>query len=56
MNLAKAITVLPVLVPLMIIIDPLADMVRTMLNVAINCMDPSLAGGRAVMPATQPSQ
>ena len=36
-----------VAVPLMIIIDPLADMVRTMLNVAINCVIPTLAGGRA---------
>jgi Na+/H+-dicarboxylate symporter len=35
-----------VAVPLMIIIDPLADMLRTMLNVAINCMIPTLAGGR----------
>ena len=34
----------------MIIIDPLADMLRTMLNVAINCMIPTLAGGRAAMP------
>jgi proton glutamate symport protein len=45
-----------VAVPLMIIIDPLADMVRTMLNVAINCMIPSLAGGRAAMPTTQSAQ
>jgi Na+/H+-dicarboxylate symporter len=36
-----------VAVPLMIIIDPLADMVRTMLNVEINCLIPTLAGGRA---------
>jgi proton glutamate symport protein len=42
-----------VAVPLMIIIDPLADMVRTMLNVAINCMIPTLAGGRAIVPAQQ---
>jgi Na+/H+-dicarboxylate symporter len=56
MNIAKAITVFPVVVPLMIIIDPLADMVRTMLNVAINCMIPSLAGGRAAMPTTQSAQ
>lgn len=34
-----------VAVPLMIIIDPLADMVRTMLNVVLNCMIPTLAGG-----------
>ena len=39
----------------MIIIDPLADMVRTMLNVAINCMIPTLAGGRAAMHTTQAS-
>lgn len=37
-----------VAVPLMIIIDPLADMVRTMLNVALNCMIVTVAGGRAV--------
>jgi Na+/H+-dicarboxylate symporter len=44
-----------VAVPLMIIIDPLADMVRTMLNVAINCMIPTLAAGRAATPMEQPS-
>jgi proton glutamate symport protein len=45
-----------VAVPLMIIIDPLADMVRTMLNVALNCTIPTLAGGAAAappMPSTQ---
>ena len=42
-----------VAVPLMIIIDPLADMVRTMLNVAINCMIPTLAGGQEVIHASQ---
>src|SRR5499425_214607 len=42
-----------VAVPLMIIIDPLADMVRTMLNVAINCMIPTLAGGRGTIPTLQ---
>jgi proton glutamate symport protein len=41
-----------VAVPLMIIIDPLADMVRTMLNVALNCMIPALAGGRVIRPKT----
>jgi Na+/H+-dicarboxylate symporter len=45
-----------VAVPLMIIIDPLADMVRTMLNVGINCMIPMLAGGRAAMPTTLSSR
>ena len=45
-----------VAVPLMIIIDPLADMVRTMLNVAINCMIPTLAGGRTAMDTTQSPQ
>ena len=45
-----------VAVPLMIIIDPLADMVRTMLNVGINCMIPTLAGGRAPLPMTQSSR
>ena len=33
-------------VPLMLIVDPLAEIVRTMLNVGINCMIPSLAAGR----------
>jgi Na+/H+-dicarboxylate symporter len=42
-----------VAVPLMIIIDPLADMVRTMLNVALNCTIPILAGGRVTLPTTQ---
>ena len=45
-----------VAVPLMIIIDPLADMVRTMLNVGINCMIPTLAGGRAALPMTHSSR
>ena len=44
-----------VAVPLMIIIDPLADMVRTMLNVEINCVIPTLAGAHEVTPTTQPS-
>jgi Na+/H+-dicarboxylate symporter len=44
-----------VAVPLMIIIDPLADMVRTMLNVGINCMIPTLAGARATIATTQAS-
>jgi L-cystine uptake protein TcyP (sodium:dicarboxylate symporter family) len=44
-----------VAVPLMIIIDPLAEMVRTMLNVAINCMIPTLARGRATLHTTQSS-
>jgi proton glutamate symport protein len=33
-------------VPLMIIVDPLANMIRVMLNVAVNCLIPALAGGR----------
>jgi Na+/H+-dicarboxylate symporter len=45
-----------VAVPLMIIMDPLADMVRTMLNVALNCMIPTLAVGRAAMPAALSSR
>jgi Na+/H+-dicarboxylate symporter len=36
-----------VAVPLMIIVDPVADMVRTMLNVALNCTVPTLAARRA---------
>lgn len=35
-----------VAVPLMIIIDPLAELVRVMVNVVINCMIPILAKGR----------
>jgi proton glutamate symport protein len=45
-----------VALPLMLIIDPLADIVRTMLNVGLNCMIPTLAGGRAAMPTTQSAQ
>lgn len=36
-----------VAVPLLVIIDPIANMIRVMLNVAINCMIALLAGGRA---------
>jgi Na+/H+-dicarboxylate symporter len=32
-------------VPLMIIIDPLASMIRVMLNVAVNCLIPALTAG-----------
>jgi Na+/H+-dicarboxylate symporter len=35
-----------VALPLMVVIDPLAEMVRTMLNVTINCMIPAVAGRR----------
>jgi Na+/H+-dicarboxylate symporter len=44
-----------VAVPLMVIVDPLAEMVRTMLNVTINCMIPAVAGRRrTAMRAHQP--
>jgi Na+/H+-dicarboxylate symporter len=33
-------------VPLMIIVDPIANMVRVMLNVAVNWVIPALAAGR----------
>ena len=33
-------------VPLMIIIDPIANMIRAMVNIAVNCAIPALAGGR----------
>jgi Na+/H+-dicarboxylate symporter len=33
-------------VPMMIIIDPIANMVRVMVNIAVNCTIPALAGGR----------
>src|SRR5262245_52654356 len=42
-------------VPLMIIIDPVADMVRTMLNVELNCTIPALAGGRSFIPQLRSS-
>jgi Na+/H+-dicarboxylate symporter len=38
-----------VAIPLMLIIDPLADIVRTMLNVGLNCMIPTLAASRSVI-------
>ncbi|HEY1371601.1 MAG TPA: cation:dicarboxylase symporter family transporter [Candidatus Binatia bacterium] len=38
-------------VPLMLIVDPLAEIVRTMLNVGLNCMIPSLAAGRRFAPS-----
>ena len=44
-----------VAVPLMIIIDPIANMIRVMLNVAINCTIPALAAGRETTQALQPS-
>jgi Na+/H+-dicarboxylate symporter len=37
-----------VAMPLMLVIDPLADIVRIMLNVALNCMIPALASGRSI--------
>jgi len=44
-----------VAVPLMIIIDPIANMIRVMLNVAINCTIPALAAGRETAQTTQTS-
>ena len=41
-------------VPLMVIIDPIANMVRVMVNVAVNCAIPALAGGRATPVAVAP--
>ena len=38
-------------VPLMIIIDPIANMIRVMINVAVNCLIPALAAGRDSSPA-----
>ena len=35
-------------VPLMIIIDPIANMIRVMVNIAVNCAIPALAAGRDV--------
>jgi proton glutamate symport protein len=42
-------------VPLMIIIDPIANMIRVMLNVAINCTIPALAAGRETAQSAQSS-
>jgi proton glutamate symport protein len=33
-------------VPLMVIVDPIANMIRVMLNVALNCLIPAFAAGR----------
>lgn len=43
-------------VPLMIIIDPIANMIRTMVNVAVNCAIPAVASDvRAVGAVAQPN-
>jgi Na+/H+-dicarboxylate symporter len=39
-------------VPLMIIIDPIANMIRTMVNVAVNCAIPAVVGRPATPAAT----
>jgi len=39
-------------VPLLLIIDPIANMIRVMLNVAINCMIPTVAAGRQDTPVS----
>jgi Na+/H+-dicarboxylate symporter len=44
-----------VAIPLMVIIDPLAEMVRTMLNIAINCMIPAVAGRPTTVGAAEPT-
>jgi proton glutamate symport protein len=44
-----------VAVPLMIIIDPLAELVRVMLNVVVNCMIPILVTKREVPQMVKPS-
>jgi proton glutamate symport protein len=41
-------------VPLMVIVDPIANMIRVMVNVAVNCAIPALAGGRDA-PAAAPT-
>jgi Na+/H+-dicarboxylate symporter len=43
-----------VAVPLMVIVDPIANMIRVMVNVAVNCAIPALAGGRDA-PAAAPT-
>lgn len=42
-------------VPLMVIVDPIANMIRVMLNVAVNCVIPALATGRQ-LPINDPAQ
>jgi Na+/H+-dicarboxylate symporter len=42
-------------VPLMIIIDPITNMVRVMINVAANCAIPALASGRNAARAPKPA-
>lgn len=42
-------------VPLMIIIDPIANMVRVMVNVAVNCAIPVAIGGRTAPPPARAS-
>jgi Na+/H+-dicarboxylate symporter len=37
-------------VPLIVIIDPVANMVRVMVNIAVNCAIPVLVGGRSASP------
>jgi Na+/H+-dicarboxylate symporter len=39
--------------PLLVIIDPLAHMVRIMLNVTVNCIIPALAAGKRYEQAAQ---
>jgi Na+/H+-dicarboxylate symporter len=41
--------------PLLIIVDPIAHMIRIMLNVAVNCLIPALAVGRQAPAATEAS-
>jgi Na+/H+-dicarboxylate symporter len=40
-------------VPLMVIVDPIVNMIRVMLNVAVNCVIPALATGRQ-LPVSDP--
>jgi proton glutamate symport protein len=42
--------------PLLVVIDPVANMIRTVLNVTVNCAIPALAGGRGTeTPAPDPA-
>lgn len=39
-------------VPLLIIVDPVANMIRTMVNVAVNCAIPAVVAARSPLPET----
>ena len=42
--------------PLMIVVDPIVSMIRAMLNVALNCQIPALAGSGSRKPVIVPAE